>query len=119
MIPNENGVVMVFGLAFEHTYYLYETNAPSGYSQLQSPIQIDTTLFDMGNGFTNVITNPAVFINDGNIIGNFIAIQNNRSSMFPETGGIGTGIFLLIGSVIMVISGIALIIKRKCQNKEK
>ena len=117
LIPDEKGVISIIGLAFEDTYYLYETNTPAGYSQLQAPIQIDTTLVDTGTGFINVKTNPSVFINDGNIAGNFIAVQNNRSSMFPETGGIGTGIFLLIGSIIMTVTGIALIIKKKRNKK--
>ena len=55
---------------------------------------------------------------NGNDEWKVIAVQNNRTSMFPETGGIGTGIFLLLGSIVMAVSGTALIVIKKTNKKK-
>ena len=125
LIPNDKGILTIWGLPLG-VYYLYETVAPDNYNQLSAPQQISIEEDEFHNGFGYIYDlkiTPSVTIQKNNIFGfpmdwNIIAVQNNRSSMFPETGGIGTGIFLLIGSIIMIISGIALIIIRK-KSKEK
>jgi LPXTG-motif cell wall-anchored protein len=120
MSPSSFGFFEILGLPLG-TYYLYETAAPEGYSQLAAPQEI--LIENDGYGWGYTISPRANVPNNGFIANEWlqyiwaVAIQNNRSSMFPETGGIGTGIYLLIGTVIMISSGTAMIIYRKHKNR--
>ena len=40
-------------------------------------------------------------------------IQNNRGAQLPETGGIGTTIFYIAGSILVLAAAILLITKRR------
>ena len=44
---------------------------------------------------------------------NVVAVRNARESMFPETGGIGIMIFLIIGGVLMGLAITLYVYKRK------
>ena len=124
--PDEFGKVYVFGLGYG-TFHLYETKAPEGYSQLTAPVEVNISFTDNTSFFRTTVSPNTLVRNLSTAVRlvsapfevwEVIAIQNNRASLFPETGGIGTGIFLLIGSIIMVISGMALIIKKKTNKKK-
>ena len=40
-------------------------------------------------------------------------IQNNKGSVLPSTGGIGTTIFYILGSLLVVGAGVILVTKRR------
>ena len=46
-----------------------------------------------------------------------VTIENQKGAELPETGGIGTSIFYVLGSLLVVGCGIVLISKRRMMNK--
>ena len=98
----KNGKVRVVG--FDNgTYYLEETVAPDGYNKLtarQKFIISDANLDSIFNG-------------DIYSTGSGVHVVNKTGSMLPETGGLGTVIFLTIGGVVMLSAGILLFAKKR------
>ena len=74
-------------------YTLKEVQAPNGYMLLKEPIEINVT--------NDVSTQK-------------IRIENNKNEwIIPETGGIGTIIFYVIGGILMFITSFCFFRKRK------
>ena len=82
------------------TYYLKETEAPKGYNKIQKSITIEI----LENGDIKV---------DGNPISGDVRVQNNTGSILPSTGGMGTTLIYVVGSILVLASGIVLFSKRK------
>lgn len=100
-------------------YKIEETTTPSGYNTID-PIEftitaeheIDSadpklTSLSGGDVFTGNVTTGAVSAN----------IVNKSGSTLPETGGIGTTVFYVIGGMLMAAAAILLITKKRMNNK--
>lgn len=86
----EAGSVSIKGLA-QGTYYLEETKAPDGYNQLTERV--------------------AVTLN-GDLTGEkAIKVENTTGNMLPSTGGMGTVLFITIGSIMVLGFGVLLVTK--------
>ena len=97
----------------EHAYYLYETKAPDGYNLLSEPVK-----FTFHSSATNdfVAGDPAwITLNDSAIklTGMQFEIANNSGATLPETGGIGTTLFYVIGALLVVGAGVLLVTKKR------
>lgn len=81
-------------------YYIFETNAPSGFNKLTEPVEVD-------------FGNQAYYDEDfgGYIISE--TVYNNVGIMFPETGGTGTFALILAGFILTVSSLISLTVLRR------
>lgn len=125
---DEYGLFTVTGLD-DNTYYLKETKAPDGYNTLKDPIEFvirATTVNNQGwNGnaseaFTKLeigLKNNESIIeykdgttNDGSVS---MTVKNNKGSILPETGGIGTTIFYIVGVVLVLGAGVLLVTKKR------
>ena len=81
------------------TYYLRETEAPTGFNMLPGDIQVD-----VAHGVTNNIPNGVNVIKP---------VANNGGAQLPETGGIGTTIFYVLGGILLVGSSVVLVTRRR------
>ncbi|MGU7916072.1 SpaA isopeptide-forming pilin-related protein, partial [Streptococcus suis] len=82
-------------------YKLVETKAPDGYALLTSPIE-----FQVGPGTWTDNSETAI---DGH------TRVNNKKVTIPQTGGIGTLVFTVVGLSVMVFAFIAM---KKRQSEE-
>ncbi|HHT7827514.1 TPA: isopeptide-forming domain-containing fimbrial protein [Streptococcus suis] len=99
-VSSEDGKFEVKGLKAGN-YSLVETKAPDGYALLTSPIN-----FEVGPGTWTDTSATAI---DGH------ARVNNKKVTIPQTGGIGTLVFTVIGLSTMVFAFIAM---KKRQSEE-
>lgn len=102
-----DGMINIKGLK-SGTYYLKETKAPAGYNLLKTPIKI-VVEGDASSG------KPVIKVdNNGNAtVVNQVEVQNNKGSILPNTGGMGTTLIYVVGSILVLASGIVLFSKRK------
>ena len=98
----KDGKVRVVG--FDNgTYYLEETAAPDGYNKLtarQKFIISDANLDSVFNGETFST-------------GSGVHVVNKTGSMLPETGGLGTLLFTLLGGGTVLGTGVVLVTKKR------
>lgn len=118
-VSEVDGKVMFTGLAVG-TYKLEETKAPEGYNKVIGEMTVNVSY---NNGAFTVLATPATtdVDNNNNITvssaGNnhelSINFINNKGAQLPETGGIGTTIFYVLGSILALGAGIVLITRRR------
>ena len=85
------------GLAYG-TYYLVEKAAPEGYTPLREAFEITVD-------------------SRSHLADNVIVIKNLSGVLLPETGGIGTTIFTLSGTLLLCVAAILFYLK-KCRVDE-
>lgn len=88
------------------TYYLYETAAPDGYNKLSEPktVEISATYDDTAISADYMINGAAPAT---------IKVENKTGSLLPETGGIGTTIFYVVGGLMMLAAVVLLVSKKR------
>ena len=100
---DNNGKASVSGLK-AGIYYFEEITAPSGY---KLPTAEDSKYAKVEIGKT---------LESGKVVGvvnGSIDIANFRGSQLPETGGIGTTIFYLIGAILVIGAGVVFVTRRR------
>ncbi len=98
----KNGKVRVVG--FDNgTYYLEETVAPEGYNKLTARQKFIISDSNLDSVFNDTIYST----------GSGVHVVNKTGSMLPETGGMGTIIFIVIGAVVMLGAGVLLFAKKR------
>ena len=115
------GDIAIFGLA-EGTYKLVETKAPDGYILPNDPfvIEIVDEIGALGSvGTLNVTgshTGSGSIVNTNGMAENILTvwaeITNKPGSALPETGGMGTTIFTVLG-IVMMVGAVAFFTSRK------
>ena len=106
LVSGDDGMIAVEGLDAD-TYYLEETKAPGGYNKLAGPVKVDIshTVTDEGAHMTNTLKQDETVVEK-------VEIENKSGTELPSTGGIGTTIFYVLGS-ILVIGAVVLLIAKK------
>ncbi|MGI6216834.1 MAG: isopeptide-forming domain-containing fimbrial protein [Coriobacteriales bacterium] len=124
-------------------YYLKETKAPAGYNTLTNPIKFHLVASTSATNNDGIASNPKIDsltmkIDDNgsgtagsDVAGNTTTTTNddgttvtvshatvttnivNKSGNLPETGGMGTTIFVICGIAIMAIAGGAYVSRRR------
>lgn len=97
-VTGETGVAISAGKAQidglkPGTYYLEETKAPNGYNKLAARVEVSVSGGEESFSYA-----------DKEVI-------NTTGSVLPSTGGIGTVLFISIGSMLVMATGVALITK--------
>ena len=84
-------------------YYLEEIEAPKGYNKLEKRIKL--TISD-GNL-------SATFVDDAYTPNTGVQVKNSTGSALPETGAMGTTMFIAFGMFVMLGTGILLVTKKR------
>ena len=100
LVSPESGTITVEGLD-EGDYRLVETKAPDGYNKLSAPVEIKISATTDNNGQNVTVT------------GNTHKVVNKAGSLLPETGGIGTVMFTIIGGVGILVIAASLLLGNK------
>ena len=103
LVSDDEGLINIDGLK-SGTYYLKETKAPDGYNLLKEPIKVVVE----GDDKTG---KPIIKVKDEVVTR--VEVQNNKGSLLPSTGGMGTTLIYVVGSILVLASGIVLFSKRK------
>lgn len=94
----DDGTVEISGLA-AGTYYLLEIEAPQGYNVLTDAQSVTLT--------------KGVHEEKGDLLLMTAQVANNKGTILPSTGGMGTVAFAVVGLIVMAGAAVTLIIKKR------
>jgi len=102
----KGGQVRVLG--FDNgTYYLEETTTPQGYNQLAARHKFIIS----DDNLDAIVTGGIVSTGSG------VHVVNKNGTMLPETGGIGTTLFYVVGGILVAGSLVFLVTKKRMGNR--
>ena len=104
----EAGKVTVKGLDANTTYWLEETKAPAGYNKLSGRVEVKIE----NSNLTTTMTGDTWQKDDGGV-----HITNKTGAELPSTGGMGTAIFYIIGSVLVLAAVVLLIVRKRMSDR--
>lgn len=99
---NDAGEATFGGLA-DGTYKLEETKAPAGYNPLTAPVEVKVA------GSTTDTTKLSVTAE----------VENKTGTTLPSTGGMGTTIFYILGSILVVAAVVLLVTKKRMSDANR
>lgn len=127
---DEEGKLYIIGLASDASLTVTECNAPDGYNLLTETKTLTPQLLS-----TEIITEDGTryYDEDGNLVAEetnsstsvdvvrnlddldegALEIINQKGTLLPETGGIGTTIFYILGSVLLIGAGVILFVRKR------
>ena len=105
VITDDNGAARFDGLQ-AGTYYLEETAAPAGYNQLTKDI---TIVLDK-NGSATIDGAASAPGADHSLT---TGVANSTGTVLPETGGTGIMIFVALGALAVICSGVFLVTNKR------
>lgn len=115
----EAGDVTIKGLDDATNYYLYETKAPSGYNKLETPTQFKISASYNSDGSAYEAVTVKIGGETAMPSDNLkVEIVNNAGANLPSTGGMGTTIFYVVGT-ILVLAAVVLLITKKRMHADK
>ena len=100
----EAGKVTVKGLDADTTYYLEETAAPAGYNKLGERVDVKIEKTNL----TTSMTGDTWAAGNGGV-----QITNNAGTELPSTGGMGTTLFYVLGSILVLGAAVLLVTKKR------
>ena len=93
------------------TYTLTETTVPDGYNQCADlTIEIEATHAENAS-----LASADLTLTKANNVSN--EIVNQSGATLPETGGMGTTIFYIVGAVLVIGAGVLLVTRRRMSSK--
>lgn len=99
-IVTNGNTVTITGVDSDVTYKLVETDPPAGgYNVLEDPKEVTPSS------------------DDSSVV--HIDVENNKGSVLPSTGGIGTTIFYIIGAILVIGAGVLLVTKRRMNVEDR
>lgn len=113
----QNSTQFTFQGLDEGEYKLTETFTPSGYNTLD-PIEFTITADVDGNlgtseALKNLFSTGLVMTSDVAAGSLTTSIKNQTGVALPETGGIGTTIFYVVGAILVIGAGVVLVTRRR------
>ena len=125
VVKNDEGTTFTFSGLDDGDYRLTETETPAGYNTIEDIYFTITAEHDVlsdnpaltslsGNATTGEITftsNTA----EGSLSANVI---NNAGATLPETGGMGTTVFYVVGAALVVTAVVLLVTKKRMSGEQ-
>lgn len=125
MATDANGIITIRGLDSSKDYYLQETATNAGFNKIEDPIKfnltakLDTTTETI-TSVTATVTSDACHVDTANPtweesgvkMGVNLKVPNYKGTVLPTTGGMGTTLFYVLGS-ILVIGAVVLLVTKK------
>ncbi len=129
MVTDNNGMLIIKGLASHENVKLYEVKAPDGYNMLSGDVSFTPqvlgevftaesvyTYYDAEGNVTSEVTES--YINEINYTkaltaNNIYAVINTPGTELPETGGMGTTMFIVFGYLVALMSAVVLVARKK------
>lgn len=136
MEADDNGLIVIMGIASDEVLVATETVAPNGYNKLTTTVDVKpvktsetitttttttTTYYDADGNVTSensAVTTETLTTVTGAENVTPVKIENNKGSTLPTTGGTGTTLFYIIGG-ILVAGAVILLVTRRRMNSEK
>ena len=130
LIADAEGKFKVVGLD-DGEYSLTEVKAPAGYNPIPDVVVVIKGTTDNESDYTDNLENvPASALTklevnvpentenhweEGNTASGAVTVvvENNSGASLPETGGIGTTIFYIIGGILVIGAGVLLVSRRR------
>ena len=114
------------------SYYLRETKAPAGYNLLKNDISVTITatldkaednpaLTELKLSVKDDKTGAEATESDGVLDTGVVStdIVNNSGAQLPETGGMGTTLFYVLGGILVLVAIILLVTRKRMSHTEK
>lgn len=101
-----NYTIKIRGLDNDKTYTLTETETKLGYNLLNGTVTLTKTK-DEGTAFADKTANT------------YDKVENNKGTLLPSTGGIGTTIFYIIGGTLLLAAVVLLITKKRMNTPDQ
>lgn len=99
------------------SYFLEETKAPDGYNKLKDPVKVEITAeYDNTDG--KLTKSSATSTGNGQYI-QTVEVPNKAGAVLPSTGGIGTTIFYVLGSILALGAAVLLIAKKRMNGQDR
>jgi len=105
LTTNDTSDITISGLD-AGTYYLREIEAPKGYNKLEEDVEVTITPTKSQDGKS--LTLDAVTAD----------VENKSGSKLPSTGGMGTTIFYVVGSILLIGALLLLILKKRMRDEK-
>lgn len=101
------------------TYFLEETVAPEGYNKLTSRVKV--TLKDVADSKNSESHHTELENYENTTVdynGDVVTVINTTGSLLPSTGGMGTVLFITVGSIMVLGFGVLLVTKLRISKME-
>ena len=129
MSTNADGLLVIEGLTSDPITFK-ETEAPEGYNLLTEPFEhnaeklskevtttVTTTYYNedgtVASEATETTTEKKTFTTISELIAKAFKVENHKGTELPSTGGIGTTIFYVMGSILVICAGVVLVTRRR------
>lgn len=106
-----NGHIVFKGLG-EGNYKIEETVVPEGFNKA-ADITFTVKFKTAEKTWTTKINENDAELFDGTEKELYVEVENKSGSELPETGGIGTTIFYVVGAILFLGAGVVLVTRRK------
>ena len=103
------GKAKIVGLDADLSYFADEVVTPDGYNSIDGKAALNKS---ENTGYASLNTGSEYVVANGGT-----AIVNQKGSVLPSTGGIGTTLFYVIGAILVVGAGVLLVSKKRMAAK--
>ena len=124
-----SGVIVVKGVK-SGSYVIEEVTAPAGYNKLTGSVTVtavktgktttNTTVYlDENGNTTKTETEKKVKVDIDNIAATVLVVVNKAGTELPSTGGMGTTVFYVLGSVLVLGAVVLLVTKKRMSDANR